>query len=184
MVIITNFLDGLSCRHCFDCFSTSFKNGSLTRERIRNHHTKQSWEDFNALLCCTPPGNHGYIGIYFDQQEITPKMQGTFRFDASGNPIDHFEESATEVRAIIEGQFLAKRVHAERLGFNIGTMNSIQLFVLTKLILYNWFSTIIFHLKGPQCRVLATGGASNNKVILQVLSDVFRATVFTQVIAC
>jgi len=129
-----------------------FKNGSLTRERIRNHHTKQSWEDFNALLCCTPPGNHGYIGIYFDQQEITPKMQGTFRFDASGNPIDHFEESATEVRAIIEGQFLAKRVHAERLGFNIG----------------------------PQCRVLATGGASNNKVILQVLSDVFRATVFTQ----
>jgi len=129
-----------------------FKNGSLTRQRIRDLHAHQSWEEFNALLCCTPPGNNGYIGIYMDEQEITPKIHGIFRYDGSDKKIECFEESATEVRALVESQFLAKRVHAEHLGFNIG----------------------------PQCRVLATGGASNNTMILQVLSDIFNATVFTQ----
>ncbi len=48
--------------------------------------------------------------------------------------------AGTEVRALIEGQFMAKRVHAENLGYTMG----------------------------PKSRVLATGGASSNKVILQV----------------
>jgi len=72
------------------------------------------------LLACTPPGNHGFVGMFFDEQEITPKIQGTFRFNASDQRINAFEEPATEVRALIEGQLLAKRVHAERLGFIIG----------------------------------------------------------------
>jgi len=129
-----------------------FKNGSLTRQRIRDLHAHHSWEEFDALLCCTPPGNNGFVGIYMDEPEITPKIQGIFRYDGSDQNIERFEESATEVRALIESQFLAKRVHAQRLGFNIG----------------------------PQCRVLATGGASTNTAILQVLSDVFNATVFIQ----
>ena len=98
----------------------SFKNGSLTRERIRDLHSHRSWEEFDALLACTPPGNHGYIGMFFDEEEITPKVQGTFRFNASDHKVNAFEEAATEVRALIEGQLLAKRVHAEQLGFNIG----------------------------------------------------------------
>ena len=55
-----------------------------------------------------------------DEPEITPKIQGIFRYDGSDQNIERFEESATEVRALIESQFLAKRVHAQRLGFNIG----------------------------------------------------------------
>ncbi len=35
--------------------------------------------------------------------------------------------------------------------------------------------------KGEGCRILATGGASNNKAILQVMSDVFNADVYIQV---
>lgn len=58
--------------------------------------------------------------MYFDEEEITPKIQGTFRFNASNHRVDRFEEAATEVRALIEGQLLAKRVHAEQLGFNLG----------------------------------------------------------------
>lgn len=46
---------------------------------------------------------------------------------------------------------MGKRVHAENLGYNIG----------------------------PSSRVLATGGAAANKEILQVLSDVFNAPVYT-----
>ncbi|XP_046459350.1 xylulose kinase-like isoform X2 [Daphnia pulex] len=129
-----------------------FKNGSLTRERIRNVYANRSWDQFDALLACTPPGNHGYVGMFFDEKEITPKIQGTFRFNASDQRINAFEEPATEVRALVEGQLLAKRVHAERLGFSTG----------------------------ESCRVFVTGGASNNKSILQVLSDVFNAHVYTQ----
>ena len=45
-----------------------------------------------------------------------------------------------KVRAVIEGQFLAKFNHAQKLGYNIG----------------------------PTSRILATGGASVNEHILQV----------------
>uniref|UniRef100_A0A8C2IFF0 Xylulose kinase n=1 Tax=Cyprinus carpio TaxID=7962 RepID=A0A8C2IFF0_CYPCA len=57
-------------------------------------------------------------------------------------------EQDVEIRALLEGQFLAKRVHAEKLGYKIREL-------------------------------LATGGASSNKDILQVLSDVFNAPVYT-----
>lgn len=129
-----------------------FKNGSLARERIRDLHAHKSWEEFNASLACTPPGNNGNIAMFFFEEEITPKVKGVFRFDAEDNIMDSFEQSAIEVRAIIEGQFLAKRAHAEKLGFTIG----------------------------KNCRVLATGGGSNNHSILQILSDVFNSQVFTQ----
>lgn len=35
--------------------------------------------------------------------------------------MDQFD-AATEIRALIEGQFLAKRVHAENLGYSIGQL--------------------------------------------------------------
>lgn len=41
----------------------SFKNGSLTRERLRNRCADASWERFSAALRQTPLGNRGYIGI-------------------------------------------------------------------------------------------------------------------------
>ncbi|XP_031692084.1 xylulose kinase isoform X2 [Oncorhynchus kisutch] len=138
-----------------------YKNGSLTRERIRNKCAGGSWEVFSSVLRTTPTGNNGNIGIYFDAMEITPSAVGVHRFDKENTKVAGFSAQG-EIRALVEGQFLAKRVHAEKLGYKII----------------------------PGTRVLATGGASSNKDILQhavpflffhtqVLSDVFDAPVYT-----
>ncbi|XP_064187159.1 xylulose kinase isoform X2 [Anguilla rostrata] len=127
-----------------------FKNGSLTRERIRNECAGGSWEVFSKALRSVPMGNNGNMGIYFDTMEITPPTAGVHRFNEENTKVAGFSEEV-EIRALVEGQFLAKRVHAEKLGYKII----------------------------PGTRVLATGGASSNKDILQVLSDVFSAPVYT-----
>ncbi|XP_053198506.1 xylulose kinase [Scomber japonicus] len=127
-----------------------FKNGSLTRERIRNECAGASWEVFSAALKETPLGNHGNIGLYFDTMEITPPAVGLHRFNHLDTKVSSLSPQV-EVRALVEGQFLSRRLHAERLGYSII----------------------------PGTRVLATGGASSNKEILQVLSDVFNAPVYT-----
>ncbi|KAK2854586.1 hypothetical protein Q7C36_006455 [Tachysurus vachellii] len=127
-----------------------YKNGSLTRERIRNKCARGSWEDFSSALRSSPMGNNGNIGIYFDAVEITPPALGIHRFDQHDKEVAAFTLEV-EIRALVEGQFLAKRVHAQKLGYRI--------------------------IQGT--RVLATGGASSNKDILQVLSDVFNAPVYT-----
>uniref|UniRef100_A0A671NKP4 Xylulose kinase n=1 Tax=Sinocyclocheilus anshuiensis TaxID=1608454 RepID=A0A671NKP4_9TELE len=123
-----------------------FKNGSFTRERIRDECAGGSWECFSSALRATPMGNNGHLGVYFDVMEITPHFAGVHRFNAEGQRVASFEHEM-EIRALIEGQFLAKRVHAEKLGYKISEL-------------------------------LATGGASSNKDILQVLSDVFSAPVY------
>ncbi|XP_070546238.1 xylulose kinase-like isoform X2 [Ptychodera flava] len=126
-----------------------FKNGSLTRENIRNTSADGSWENFEKALKSTPKGNHGNIGIYFDVQEITPPAVGVHRFNSTGEKVASFPKEV-EVRALIEGQFMAKRVHAENLGYTIGS----------------------------DARILATGGASANQAILQVIADVFNTPVY------
>ncbi|KAM9333835.1 xylulose kinase isoform 2-T2 [Pholidichthys leucotaenia] len=126
-----------------------FKNGSLTRERIRNECCGGSWEVFSAALRDTPLGNNGNIGFYFDVMEITPSVVGVHRFNCDDEEVSLFGPQV-EVRALVEGQFLSKRLHAERLGYSII----------------------------PGTRVLATGGASSNQEILQVVSDVFSAPVY------
>ncbi|XP_057680410.1 xylulose kinase isoform X4 [Corythoichthys intestinalis] len=146
-----------------------FKNGSLTRERLRNRCAGASWETFSAALRQTPLGNDGYIGFYFDVMEITPPAVGIHLFDAEDEEVRRtlvptsslFEtlvvpqvsslSAEAEVRALVEGQFLSRRLHAERLGYSVV----------------------------PGSRILATGGASCNKDILQVLCDVFNAPVYT-----
>lgn len=45
-------------------FICSFKNGSLTRERIRDVCAEGSWKLFNELLNSTPRGNFGNIGKF------------------------------------------------------------------------------------------------------------------------
>ncbi|KAM8822660.1 xylulose kinase isoform 2-T3 [Spinachia spinachia] len=127
-----------------------FKNGSLTRERIRNESAGGSWELFSLALRDTPLGNNGHMGFYFDSMEITPPAVGVHLFDPDDNKVSSLSPRV-EVRALVEGQFLSRRLHAERLGYSIT----------------------------PGTRVLATGGASSNKDLLQVLSDVFNAPVYT-----
>lgn len=79
------------------------------------------------------------LGFYYDDPEITPPVVGVHRFSSDDTPVESFTPE-TEVRAVVEGQFLAKYIHAFSLGYRIT----------------------------PSSRILATGGASENKQILQV----------------
>ncbi|KAL1517162.1 hypothetical protein ABEB36_000961 [Hypothenemus hampei] len=128
-----------------------FKNGSLTRERIRNTCTEGSWAIFDNLLESTPRGNFGNIGLYYDVNEILPFLKGDYRFSKTGR-VHKFSSLEVEVRALIEGQCLAMRAYAEDFGFKFGNGS----------------------------KILATGGASNNKAILQVLADVLNSPVYVQ----
>ncbi|XP_068260886.1 xylulose kinase isoform X3 [Nyctibius grandis] len=127
-----------------------FKNGSLMRERIRDDCASGSWDEFSKALSSTVAGNNGNLGFYFDVMEITPEAVGIHRFNKDNQKVSDFPKEV-EIRALIEGQFMAKRIHAEKLGYKVM----------------------------PRTRILATGGASHNKKILQVLSDVFNAPVYT-----
>jgi len=127
-----------------------YKNGSVTRERVMREAAGGSWDAFNALLARAPAGNGGYVGFFHDQPEITPavKRAGVRRFGPDGRPVAAFPSPAHEARAVVEGQFMSLRVHGESIG-------------LTR----------------PR-RVIATGGASANAAITQVLADVFGVPVF------
>nr|DAD41617.1 TPA_asm: hypothetical protein HUJ06_015940 [Nelumbo nucifera] len=102
-----------------------YKNGSLTREDVRNQCAEQSWEVFNEFLEKTPPLNDGKLGFYYKEHEILPPLPvGFHRYvlrnftSDSLNGLEEHEveefDAPSEVRAIIEGQFLSMRAHAER----------------------------------------------------------------------
>lgn len=87
---------------------------------MRNHYANESWDHFDTLLERTPRGNFGYLGLYYDEQEIIPWIQGDYRFDKNNKPLDRFPSREIEIKALVEGQFIAKRAHAEHLGYTIG----------------------------------------------------------------
>ncbi|XP_043741521.1 xylulose kinase isoform X2 [Cervus elaphus] len=126
-----------------------FKNGSLMREKIRDESASGSWSEFSKALQSTEMGNGGNLGFYFDVMEITPEIIGRHRFSAENHEVSAFPRDV-EIRALIEGQFLAKKIHAEALGYRVM----------------------------PKTKILATGGASHNRDILQVLADVFGTPVY------
>uniref|UniRef100_A0A8C0XE37 Xylulose kinase n=1 Tax=Castor canadensis TaxID=51338 RepID=A0A8C0XE37_CASCN len=126
-----------------------FKNGSLMREKIRDVSASRSWSEFSKALRSTEMGNGGNLGFYFDVMEITPEIIGHHRFNPESHEVSAFPRDV-EIRALIEGQFMAKRIHAEGLGYRVM----------------------------PKTKILATGGASHNRDILQVLADVFGAPVY------
>lgn len=126
-----------------------YKNGSLTREEVRDRVAEGSWERFNALLDATPAGNGGRIGFFFREAEITPQgALGYHRFDATDALVAAFSP-AEEVRAVVEGQFLSMRLHAANIGMR------------------------------RFASVLVTGGASTNRRIAQVIANVFGVPVYT-----
>jgi xylulokinase len=125
------------------------KNGSLTREYVRDLCAENSWKVYAQLMEKTMPGNGGNIGFYIRDPEITPPIlkTGVYRFDPTGKPVSSFAP-ANEVRAVLEGQFLSLRLHGERLGIRPHT-------------------------------ILATGGASVDRTVLRVIADVFGVSVYT-----
>ena len=100
--------------------TNSSKNGSLTRERIRNSAAGNDWKLFNELLDNTPRGNFGNCALYCDAKEIAPSIIGDHRFNKANERVARYSSKEVEVRALIEGQFISKRAYAEDFGFNIG----------------------------------------------------------------
>ncbi|GAB5360254.1 hypothetical protein AAMO2058_000611900 [Amorphochlora amoebiformis] len=127
-----------------------FKNGSLTREKVRAAFAGGTWEGFNAALERTRPGNDGNVGIYFLDPEIVPTFNTSriFRFGPDDRPIGRFPNPDQEIRAVLEGHFLSMRLHLE--GMSLPA---------TK-------------------RVIATGGGSQNPSILQVIANIFKVPVY------
>ncbi|XP_042016021.1 xylulose kinase 2-like isoform X1 [Salvia splendens] len=137
-----------------------YKNGSLTREDVRNRCAQESWELFNAYLNQTPPLNDGKIGFYYKEHEILPPLPiGEHRYvlENVNDPLSGIKEVSvaefdppSEVRALIEGQLLSMRAHAERIG-----------------------------MPSPPRRIIATGGASANECILSLIASIFGCNVYT-----
>ncbi|XP_053605416.1 xylulose kinase [Plodia interpunctella] len=129
-----------------------FANGSLTRQRHRDRLAEGSWEAFNHLLRATVRGNMGYMGIYYDTAEIVPRVgAGRWVRDAGGRALQRLAPQF-EARALLEGQAIARRAHAEDMGFRLDSSS----------------------------RVIATGGAAVNKELLQIFADVFNTPVYVQ----
>ncbi|EOA13158.1 hypothetical protein CARUB_v10026177mg [Capsella rubella] len=138
-----------------------YKNASLTREEIRDRCAEGSWDVFNKHLQQTQPLNNGKLGFYYTENEILPPLPvGSHRYileNFSGESLDGVKEREvdefdppSEVRALIEGQFLSKRAHTERFG-----------------------------MPSPPIRIIATGGASANENILSLISAIFGCDVYT-----
>ncbi|XP_070682622.1 xylulose kinase 2-like isoform X2 [Malus domestica] len=138
-----------------------YKNGSLTREDIRNRYMESSWDRFTQALSNTLPLNGGKLGFYYNEHEILPPLPvGFHRYvleNFNGESLEGVNErevekefdGASEVRAVTEGQFVSMRGHAERVG-----------------------------MPSPK-RLIATGGASVNRAILGVAACVFGCEVYT-----
>jgi len=126
-----------------------WKNGSLTREFIRDSYARGSWDTFNSLLSKTPPGNDGLVGFYFKEPEITPPVfqPGSYLFDKNNKKATNVA-AAQNARAVLEGQFLSMRLHCGNIGLKPKT-------------------------------IIATGGASVNIFLLRIIADVFGQNVYT-----
>lgn len=126
-----------------------FSNGSLSREAIRDAFAQGSWEVFDRYLDQTEPGAGGYIMIEWTVDEVTPPIRsGRHLFHSQGYRVQTLSDDpevhkARVCRAMVEGQMLRMRHHAKSIGI------------------------------GATEKIIATGGASQNRHILQILADVF-----------
>jgi glycerol kinase len=80
---------------------------------------------------------------------------------------------AQEARAIIESQALSMRFYAERLGLTNASMIEIRIQVIEK-----FCQLLVLIVFDSSERIIATGGASQNSSLLQVVANVFDASVF------
>jgi xylulokinase len=94
-----------------------FKNGSLAREKVRDHY-QMNWRSFNAALRETPCGNEGRVFIPWFDPEITPTvLEAGPRF----HRLDWSDPPAM-VRGVLEGQMAAMRLHSQWMGVKTRTI--------------------------------------------------------------
>lgn len=137
-----------------------YKNGALAREQVRDKYADGDWDRFNQLLEDAPPGNNGYMGLYFPLPEIIPpNVVGEFFFKQSTNPdtnataitsVYHIPDTA-HPRAIVESQFLSIKSR---------------------------IAHILPRNAPPLQRLVMTGGSSTNQTIRQMAADIFGMKVY------
>jgi len=154
------------------------KNGSLARERVRDLYADGKWETFNKYLTEAidlqsggkdKQNERSKLGFYFFDREIWPAVQGVYRFEG-GVPVDEFyskqEETTDEldhlkkqanILCICEAQFLAMRSRSSQNPSSSSSFSS-----KTESLSPSGIS-----------RILATGGAASNSVLLRLLANVF-----------
>ncbi|KAJ7227175.1 hypothetical protein GGX14DRAFT_530950 [Mycena pura] len=134
-----------------------YKNGALAREQVRDLHCERDWHRFSAAVERTPPGNNGYVGLYFPLPEIIPpNIVGNFFYtvkaDNTVKPV--IVESIppdAHPRAILESQFLSVRSR---------------------------IAAILPPHAPPLRRLVVAGGSAGNAAIQQLAADLFGMQVY------
>ena len=62
---------------------------------------------------------HTFTGIYYDTAEILPRVKPGSYLQANGKTVERVAPQF-EARALLEGQAVARRAHAEDMGFKLG----------------------------------------------------------------
>jgi xylulokinase len=90
---------------------TVFRNGSLAREGVRDA-CGLDWTGFSEALKATPAGNGGAMMLPWFEPEITPRVPNPrpALVALDGAPPER------QVRAIVEAQIMAIRLHSEWMG--------------------------------------------------------------------
>lgn len=125
-----------------------YKNGALTRELVRDQAAGGSWDGFGKALASTAPGNGGCIGFYVRVPEITPPTLKT--------GILRFDGRGRQAKSFDSAVDCRAVVEGQFLSMRLHCGN---LGIVPR-------------------SILATGGASANKAIVQVIADVFGAPVY------
>ena len=129
-----------------------YKNGSLTREWVRDTYCGGDWDTFNAALAEggeQHPERQG-VGFYWLRPEILPwDARGVHRFARSGTHwerVNDFAEQRHNARALVQSQFLDFRMRIAR---------------------------VLAGAQGQRLqRVYAVGGAAENRALCQMLANV------------
>ncbi|MDT8389308.1 MAG: FGGY family carbohydrate kinase [Lentisphaeria bacterium] len=89
-----------------------FKNGALAQEEVRARHDL-TWKQFDDCLRRTPVGNNGDMMLPYFEPEITPLVLTAGPVYTGGESFAKGEDSAAEVRAVVEAQALRLRLHSQ-----------------------------------------------------------------------
>jgi xylulokinase len=98
---------------------TCFANGSLARERVRDAYGLE-WSGFSARLGETEAGNGGAMMLPWFVAEITPPV---FQPGVRRRGLDA-ADAARNVRAIVEAQAMAMRLHSRWIAPDVKTLRA------------------------------------------------------------
>jgi len=100
---------------CLVCF----RNGSLSREALRDQYGLD-WSDFDReALVKTQPGQDGNVMLPFFGPEITPRIDIAAPVRSGVASFVRGEKPETQVRALLEGQFLNMKHHTDWIGIDV-----------------------------------------------------------------